>query len=161
MGGRVGGSPGIASYQAAKFAIDGFSRVLRAETAPFGVKVLVVEPSGFRTDWAGSSMTVHDIPEAYAPTVGVMNSRVRQSTDGPAGDPDRAAEILVRVAKRRDIPDHLPLGVNAAEFSIRLDELLLAEDRRWSDVSRSADFNEPYPVEFPADTPDTPELGGR
>ncbi len=74
VGGRVGGSPGIASYQAAKFAIDGFSRVLRAETAPFGVKVMVVEPSGFRTDWAGSSMTVHDIPEAYASTVGAMNT---------------------------------------------------------------------------------------
>ena len=66
MGGRVGGSPGIASYQAAKFAIDGFSRVLRAETAPFGIKVIVVEPSGFRTDWAGSSMTVPPIPEEYA-----------------------------------------------------------------------------------------------
>ena len=50
-GGRVGGSPGIASYQAAKFAIDGFSRVLQAETAPFGVKVIVVEPGGFKTDW--------------------------------------------------------------------------------------------------------------
>ena len=48
---------------------------------------------------------------AYAPTVGAMNSRVRQSTDGPAGDPARAAEILVQVAKRHDIPDHLPLGV--------------------------------------------------
>ena len=154
MGGRVGGSPGIASYQAAKFAIDGFSRVLRAETAPFGVKVMVVEPSGFRTDWAGSSMTVHDIPEAYAPTVGAMNSRVRQSTDGPAGDPARAAQILVQVAKRRDVPYHLPLGVNATEGSIRLDEQLLADDRRWSEVSRSADFSEPYPVEFPADTPE-------
>src|SRR5579863_1193824 len=154
VGGRVGGSPGIASYQAAKFAIDGFSRVLRAETAPFGVKVMVVEPSGFRTDWAGASMTVHDIPEAYASTVGAMNSRVRQSSDGPAGDPARAAEILVQVAKRRDIPYHLPLGVNAAEGSIRLDERLLAEDRKWSDVSRSADFSEAYPVEFPADTPD-------
>src|SRR5271154_605347 len=153
VGGRVGGSPGIASYQAAKFAIDGFSRALRAETVPFGVKVLVVEPSGFRTDWAGSSMTVHDIPEAYAPTVGAMNSRVRQSNDGPAGDPARAAAILVQVAKRRDIPDHLPLGVNAVEGSIRLDEELLAEDRRWSDVSRSADFSEPYPAELPADTP--------
>src|ERR1700733_391174 len=94
VGGRVGGSPGIASYQAAKFAIDGFSRVLRAETRPFGVKVLVVEPSGFRTDWAGSSMTVHAIPEAYESTVGAMNPRVRQSTAGPAGDPGRAAEIL-------------------------------------------------------------------
>ena len=85
IGGRVGGSPGIASYQAAKFAIDGFSRVLQAETAPFGVKVMVVEPSGFRTDWAGSSMTVHDIPEAYAPTVGAVHNRVRQSTAGGAG----------------------------------------------------------------------------
>jgi NAD(P)-dependent dehydrogenase (short-subunit alcohol dehydrogenase family) len=154
VGGRVGGSPGIASYQAAKFAIDGFSRVLRAETAPFGVKVLVVEPSGFRTDWAGSSMTVHDIPDAYATTVGAMNTRARQSTDGPAGDPARAAEILVQVAKRSDIPDHLPLGVNAVKGSIRLDEQLLAEDRRWSPVGCSADFNEPYPVDFPADTPE-------
>jgi NAD(P)-dependent dehydrogenase (short-subunit alcohol dehydrogenase family) len=151
MGGRVGGSPGIASYQAAKFAIDGFSRVLQAEVAPFGVKVMVVEPSGFRTDWAGASMTVHDIPEAYASTVGAMNSRVRQSSDGPAGDPARAAEILVQVAKRRDIPYHLPLGVNAAEGSIRLDERLLAEDRKWRAVSRSADVSEPYPVAFPAD----------
>jgi NAD(P)-dependent dehydrogenase (short-subunit alcohol dehydrogenase family) len=151
MGGRVGGSPGIASYQAAKFAIDGFSRVLQAETAPFGVKVMVVEPSGFRTDWAGSSMTVHDIPEPYAPTVGAMHTRVRQGTDGPAGDPRRAAAILVKVAKRRHIPYHLPLGVNAAEGSIRLDQELLAEDGKWSDVSRSADFGEPYPIEFPPD----------
>jgi NAD(P)-dependent dehydrogenase (short-subunit alcohol dehydrogenase family) len=151
-GGRVGGSPGIASYQAAKFAIDGFSRVLQAEIAPFGVKVIVVEPSGFNTDWAGSSMIVRDIPEAYAATVGAMNTRVRQNPDGPPGDPVRAAEILVRVAKRRDIPYHLPLGVIAAEASIRLDEQLLADDRRWRDVSRSADSGQPYPAEFPPDT---------
>src|SRR5580692_9400903 len=154
VGGRVGGSPGIASYQAAKFAIDGFSRVLRAETAPFGVKVIVVEPSGFKTDWAGSSMIVRDIPEAYAASVGAVNTRLRQNPQGPAGDPVRAAEILVKVAKRRDIPYHLPLGVLAAENSIRLDEQLLASDRRWRDVSRSADFDEPYPVEFPSDMAD-------
>jgi NAD(P)-dependent dehydrogenase (short-subunit alcohol dehydrogenase family) len=148
-GGRVGGSPGIASYQAAKFAIDGFSRVLQAETAPFGVKVIVVEPSGFKTDWAGSSMIVRDIPEAYADTVGAMNRRVRQNPEGPAGDPVRAAEILVQVAKRRDVPYHLPLGATAAESSIRLDEGLLAEDLKWREVSRSADFAQPYPVEFP------------
>ncbi|HTA03495.1 MAG TPA: SDR family NAD(P)-dependent oxidoreductase [Streptosporangiaceae bacterium] len=154
IGGRVGGSPGIASYQAAKFAIDGFSRVLRAETAPFGVKVMVVEPSGFKTDWAGSSMIVRDVPEPYAATVGAMNTRMRQNPDGPAGDPVRAAEILVRVAKRRDIPYHLPLGVLAAEYSIRLDEQLLGDDRKWRDVSRSADFGQPYPAEFPPDTGD-------
>jgi NAD(P)-dependent dehydrogenase (short-subunit alcohol dehydrogenase family) len=152
VGGRVGGSPGIASYQAAKFAIDGFSRVLRVETAPFGVKVLVVEPSGFRTDWAGSSMTVHEVPEAYAGTVGAMNTRMRQSGEGPAGDPDRAAEILVAIAKRRDIPEHLPIGVNAVEMSLAQDRRLLDDDLRWSAVGRSADFAEPYPADFPPDS---------
>jgi NAD(P)-dependent dehydrogenase (short-subunit alcohol dehydrogenase family) len=151
MGGRVGGSPGIASYQAAKFAIDGFSRVLLAETAAFGVKVLVVEPSGFATDWAGSSMEVGDIPDIYAGTVGAMNSQVRQSAAITAGDPARAAEILVRMSRRRDIPYHLPLGVNAVEGSIRQDERLLADDQRWRAVGRSADFAESYPVEFPPD----------
>ncbi|WP_327064851.1 SDR family NAD(P)-dependent oxidoreductase [Kitasatospora sp. NBC_01302] len=153
VGGRVGGSPGIASYQAAKFAIDGFSRVLRAELAPFGVKVLVVEPSGFRTDWAGPSMTVHDIPDAYAETVGAVNARLRQNDDGAAGDPVRAAEILVRMAKRGDIPHHLPLGAGAAEASIALDRRLLQSDLTWREVSRSADFTEPYPAPFPPDDP--------
>jgi NAD(P)-dependent dehydrogenase (short-subunit alcohol dehydrogenase family) len=152
VGGRVGGSPGIASYQAAKFAIDGFSRVLQAETRPFGVRVMVVEPSGFRTDWAGSSMIVHDIPEDYASTVGAVNDRIRQSPEGPAGDPARAAEIIVQVAKRHDIPYHLPLGVNAAEGVIHLDEQLLAQDHKWERVGRSADFSEPYPVSLPTDS---------
>jgi len=70
VGGRVGESPGIASYQAAKFAVDGFSRVLAVETAPFGVRVMVVEPSGFATDWAGSSMTIYDVPADYDATIG-------------------------------------------------------------------------------------------
>lgn len=149
VGGRVGGSPGIASYQAAKFAIDGFSRVLRAETAPFGVRVLVVEPSGFRTDWAGSSMEVRDIPAEYDETVGRMNRRVRQSDDGPAGDPQRAAEILVALAGRDDLPTNLPLGVNATEMSVAQDRRLLASDLAWAPVSRSADTGQPYPVPFP------------
>ena len=105
--------------------------MLQAETAPFGVKVIVVEPSGgFKTDRAGSSMIIRDTPEAYAETVSAINTRLRQNPDGPAGDPVRAAEILAQVAKRRDIPCHLPLGVTAAEWSIWLDEQLLAEDRK-------------------------------
>lgn len=149
-GGRVGGSPGIASYQAAKFAIDGFSRVLRTETAPFGVKVLVVEPSGFATDWAGASMTVHDAPARYESTVGAMNAHMRQGGAGAAGDPDRAAQILVALAKRDDLPTNLPLGVNATEMSVAQDRRLLESDLRWAAVSRSADFAEPFPAELPA-----------
>jgi NAD(P)-dependent dehydrogenase (short-subunit alcohol dehydrogenase family) len=151
VGGRVGGSPGIASYQAAKFAIDGFSRVLRAETAPFGVKVLVVEPSGFATDWAGSSMQVREVSKHYEQTVGAMTDRMRQSSDGPAGDPARAAAILVAVAKRTNIPDHLPLGVNATEMSVAQDRRLLADDLAWAAVSRSSDFTQPFPAVFPPD----------
>ncbi|NUU05872.1 SDR family NAD(P)-dependent oxidoreductase [Leifsonia sp. C5G2] len=149
VGGRVGGSPGIASYQAAKFAIDGFSRVLRAETAPLGIRVLVVEPSGFRTDWAGSSMEVADIPEEYDSTVGQMNRRVRQADKGPAGDPVRAAEILVALSRRDDLPTNLPLGATAAEMSVAQDRRLLESDLAWARVSRSADADQPYPAAFP------------
>lgn len=151
MGGRVGGSAGIASYQAAKFAIDGFSRVLQAETAPFGIKLLVVEPSGFATDWAGSSMAIADVPERYASTVGARTN-FSANPAMTAGDPARAARILVQMSRRNDLPYHLPLGVNAVEGSIRHDEHLLAEDRKWAAVGRSADYAEAFPPAFPPDT---------
>jgi NAD(P)-dependent dehydrogenase (short-subunit alcohol dehydrogenase family) len=146
VGGRVGGSPGIASYQAAKFAVDGFSRVLAAETAPFGVKVMVVEPSGFATDWAGSSMTVHDIPADYDATIGEMQRRVRADPAGPAGDPERAAEIIVAAAKRSDPPSHLLLGVTAVEMALDYSRRQIEEATEWEAVSRSADYGQPYPA---------------
>ncbi len=149
VGGRVGGSPGIASYQAAKFAVDGFSRVLAVETAPFGVRVMVVEPSGFATDWAGSSMTIYDVPADYDATIGAMHRRMRANPAGPAGDPLRAAEIIVQVVKRGDPPSHLLLGVNAVEMALGYSRRQLAEATAWESVSRSADYAEPYPAEFP------------
>ena len=152
VGGRVGGSPGIASYQAAKFAVDGFSRTLAAETKPFGVKVMVVEPSGFATDWAGSSMTIHDIPADYDPTIGAMHRLMRANAGGPAGDPARAAEIIVRAAKRDNPPGHLLLGGTAADMSLDYSRRQLDEATRWAAVSRSADFAGSYPAEFPADS---------
>ena len=149
VGGRVGGSPGIASYQAAKFAVDGFSRVLAVETAPFGVRVMVVEPSGFATDWAGSSMTIYDIPADYDATIGAMHRRIRANPAGPAGDPLRAAEIIVQAVKRGDPPAHLLLGVTAVEMALDYSRRQLAEATAWESVSRSADYAEPYPAEFP------------
>ena len=151
IGGRVGGSPGIASYQAAKFAVDGFTRVLAAETAPFGIHTLVVEPSGFATDWAGSSMTTHDVPEEYDETVGIMQRRVRANPTGPAGDPVRAAEIIVQVVKRESVPSHLLLGVNAVEMAIDYSHRQLEQAEAWEQVSRSADYAEPYPAPLPPD----------
>ncbi|MEV6667666.1 SDR family NAD(P)-dependent oxidoreductase [Streptomyces nigra] len=149
VGGRVGGSPGIASYQAAKFAVDGFTRSLAAETTPLGLRYMVVEPSGFATDWAGSSMTVHATPDAYDSTVGAMNRRVRQGAAGSAGDPNRAAEIIVRTVQRGEVPSHLLLGVDAVNLALDYSRRQLTEAEAWEAVSRSADFAEPYPVELP------------
>jgi NAD(P)-dependent dehydrogenase (short-subunit alcohol dehydrogenase family) len=103
IGGRVGGTAGLGSYQAAKFAVDGFTRVLANETAPFGVRCLTVEPSGFATDWAGASMEIQGIPAEYDPTVGAI-ARLLATDVAKAGDPKRAAEILVRVVKREHLP---------------------------------------------------------
>ncbi len=150
IGGRAGGAPGLAPYISAKFAIDGFSRALRAELAPFGIRVLVVEPSGLRTDWAGSSMVVGDVADAYENTVGITKGRVRGGL-GREGDPARAAAILVVVAKRLHVPTHLALGANAADLAIAQDRRFLDEDTLWRDVSRSADFGEEFPAPFPPD----------
>jgi NAD(P)-dependent dehydrogenase (short-subunit alcohol dehydrogenase family) len=148
IGGRVGGSPGIASYQAAKFAVDGFSRVLAAETKPFGIKVMVVEPSGFATDWAGSSMTIRDIPADYDATIGVTHRRLRANSAGAAGDPVRAAEIIVKAVKRDNPPSHLLLGATAVESALDYSRTQLDEAAQWERVSRSADHAQTYPAEF-------------
>ncbi|WOX07883.1 SDR family NAD(P)-dependent oxidoreductase [Streptomyces sp. N50] len=147
IGGRVGGNPGLGSYQAAKFAVDGFTRVLAAETAPFGIRYLVVEPGGFATDWAGSSMQIPDVAPEYDETVGALI----RLFDGPvvaAGDPKRAGEILVRVVKQPNLPSHLILGAGAVEMAQNYSRDQIAEASAWEAVSRSADFDQEYPVDL-------------
>ena len=114
---------------------------------------MVVEPSGFATDWAGSSMTVHDIPADYETTVGTMHRLTRANTAGAAGDPQRGAEIIVQAVKRDYLPSHLLLGVTAVEMALDYSRRQLAEATAWQDVSRSADYAQPYPAEFPPDKP--------
>ena len=152
IGGRVGGTAGLGSYQAAKFAVDGFTRVLAAETAPFGIRYLTVEPSGFATDWGGASMQIQDIPTEYDGTVGAR-ARLMDTDVMSAGDPKRAGEILVRVVKREHLPTHLLLGVVAVDAAQDYSRRQVAEAEAWRNVSTSADFRRPYPVELPADEP--------
>ncbi|MEV7032286.1 SDR family NAD(P)-dependent oxidoreductase [Streptomyces sp. NPDC093272] len=149
IGGRVGSTPGLGSYQAAKFAVDGFTRVLAAETAPFGIRCLVVEPSGFATDWAGSSMRIPEVAPEYDATVGEM-VRLLGGSVAAAGDPRRAGEILVRVAKAPNPPSHLLLGVNAVEMAKDYSRAQLEEAAAWEEVGRSADFGQAYPAGLPA-----------
>jgi NAD(P)-dependent dehydrogenase (short-subunit alcohol dehydrogenase family) len=152
VGGRVGGNAGLGSYQAAKFAVDGFTRVLAAETAPFGIRYLTVEPSGFATDWAGPSMQIQQIPAEYDSTVGSL-ARLLETDVAKAGDPKRAGEILVRVVKREHVPTHLLLGVGAVYLAQDYSHRQIAQAEAWREVSSSADFGQPYPVELPDDGP--------
>ena len=140
IGGRVGGTPGIAAYQTAKFGVEGFSEVLANEIKPFGVKVTIIEPGAFRTDWQGTSMIRAQVGPDYESTVGEMNRR-RDATDGKqAGDPARAARIIIDVVSSDDPPLRLLLGAGAVDATARASELRAAETEKWAEVSRSADF---------------------
>jgi NAD(P)-dependent dehydrogenase (short-subunit alcohol dehydrogenase family) len=146
IGGRVGGSPGMGAYQTAKFAVEGFSEVLNAEVKPLGIKVTIIEPGGFRTDWGGASMNVTPVGRDYDTTVGAMN-RLRATTVAKwKGDPERAARIIVDLAKLDDPPLRLLLGAGAVESAVRSSEARAAEAAAWAAVSRSADFDDDEPT---------------
>jgi len=139
IGGRVGGTPGMGAYQAAKFAVEGFSEVLASEVAPFGVKVVIVEPGAFRTDWQGSSMELHPVGPDYEETVGAIN-RYRAANNGTQpGDPARAARVIIDVVAADDPPRRLVLGSDAVTLARRAEEARAAETEKWAAVSRSAD----------------------
>jgi NAD(P)-dependent dehydrogenase (short-subunit alcohol dehydrogenase family) len=142
IGGRVGGSPGMGAYQTAKFGVEGFSEVLNAEVKPLGIKVTIVEPGGFRTDWGGSSMGTSSVGADYEDTVGAMN-RFRESTVATwRGDPKRAANILLDIVDLNDPPLRILLGDGAVRSAEKSSRERAAEAERWADVSRSADFPE-------------------
>ena len=140
VGGRVGGSPGMGAYQTAKFAVEGFSEVLNAEVKPFGVKVVIVEPGPFRTEWSTSSMIRAEVGPDYDQTVGEMN-HMREATAATwAGDPARAAKIIIDVVALDEPPLRLLLGASAVELAARSSASRATEAQRWAELSRSADF---------------------
>ncbi len=142
IGGRVGGTPGMGAYQTAKFAVEGFSEVLNAEVKPLGIKVTIVEPGGFRTDWGGSSMGTSPVGTDYEDTVGAMN-RYRESTVSTwRGDPKRAANILLDLVDLDEPPLRLLLGDGALSSAEKSSRERAVEAEEWSEVSRSADFPE-------------------
>jgi NAD(P)-dependent dehydrogenase (short-subunit alcohol dehydrogenase family) len=140
VGGRVGGSPGAAAYQAAKFAVEGFSEVLSNEVKPLGIKVTIIEPGAFRTDWAGSSMRLAPVGPDYEETVGAMNRRRTGMDRSAPGDPARAARIIVDLVDLDEPPLRLLLGSDAVEAAERSSRSRAAEAAQWAQVSRSADF---------------------
>ncbi|MDU4697816.1 MAG: oxidoreductase [Paenibacillus sp.] len=141
VGGRIG-SPGLGPYQAAKWAVEGFSEVLAKEVAPLGIKVTIIEPGGFRTDWAGASMSHIEPREEYRDTVGLMLERVRQSSGKQKGDPTKAAQAIIAIVAEKNSPLRLLLGSDAVQMALDADQRRLAETERWAELSVSADFDE-------------------
>ena len=140
VGGRVGGTPGMGAYQTAKFAVEGFSEVLANEVAPFGIKVIIVEPGAFRTDWQGSSMQLHAVGPDYEQTVGQFNRSRRRADGKQPGDPARAARIIVDVVAMDEPPRRLLLGADAVTLAREAGQRRAAELEQWADLSASADY---------------------
>ncbi len=133
--------PGLGYYCATKFAVEGLSGSLALEVEPLGIKVIVVEPSGFRTDWAGRSANESPLHiEDYATTSGVKREQLRAYSGKQPGDPVRAVKAIVDAVKLPNPPSHLLLGNAAFDVSTARLESLLKEFRAGEAVARAADF---------------------
>lgn len=140
IGGLVG-NPASGYYNATKFAVEGLSQALAKEVGPLGIRVSLIEPGPFRTDFQGRSMTSVVNPiDAYAQTAGARREQLRASSGKQAGDPARAADAIIKVVEASDPPLHLVLGSNGVQrVREALREVLHSVDE-WETVSLSADF---------------------
>ncbi|MCB4769936.1 SDR family NAD(P)-dependent oxidoreductase [Ancylobacter sp. Lp-2] len=139
VGGRIG-APGRAGYSAAKWGVEGFSEVLAREMALVGVAVTVLEPGGFRTDFAGASTTIREGRPEYDAVVGAA-ARMQRDFDGrQPGDPVRAASVVVQIAAMEKPPLRLALGSDAFRALVEADRGRLEELQRWQELSVSTDF---------------------
>ncbi|QXV64684.1 SDR family NAD(P)-dependent oxidoreductase [Mucilaginibacter sp. 21P] len=140
IGGRVG-SGGVSVYQAAKFGLSGFSEGLAIEVADVGIKVTCIEPGGFRTDWAGDSMTYAPEIEGYS----TVNKRIAHFKSGnfkPTGDPDKAAKMIINIVNESEPPLHLLLGSDAVGIAKHSEAAKLRELEKWEQVSMSTDADD-------------------
>lgn len=142
VGGRLG-APGRAAYSAAKWGIEGFSEVLALEMALVGVKVTIVEPGGFRTDFAGASTRLDAGRPDYDAVVGAAARRQAEYDGKQPGDPRKAAQVLLKLAAMDSPPLRLPLGSDAVAAISAADQRRLTELEQWGALSVSTDFDDP------------------
>jgi len=139
VGGRIGAA-GRAPYSAAKWGVEGFSEVLAQEMRLVGVRVTIVEPGGFRTDFAGPSTKLDTGRAEYDAVVGNA-ARMQTAYHGTQpGDPRRGAQAILAVVAAENPPLRLPLGSDAVAAISRSDRDRLDELDRWLPLSISTDF---------------------
>ena len=141
--GGIRAFPGVGWYNATKFAVVGLSEALSLETAPLGIKVTVVEPSGFRTDWAGRSANDATTRIAdYAETAHTNQGTIRGYSGKQPGDPVRAAAAIIAAVEAPEPPLHLLLGKGAMRGARWKLDLLKANFDAWEATTVGADFPE-------------------
>ena len=135
------GMPALGQYNATKFAVEGLSEALRREVEPLGIQVMVVNPSGFRTDWAGRSANETEHPiEDYRATAGKVRLAVRESSGQQPGDPVRAVRAIIEAVASGKPPQHLLLGNDAFEGAMAKLAELHQDFAAGEAVARGADF---------------------
>src|SRR5271154_5103766 len=139
VGGRVG-PVGRGAYAAAKWGVEGFSEVLLKEVGPLGIKVTIVEPGGFRTDFAGSSTAIREGRLEYDTTVGKAARFQREYNGKQPGDPAKAAAAVLHLVSLNDPPLRLLLGSDAVRFVEQNDLAKMESDRKWKELSVSTDI---------------------
>ena len=142
VGGLLG-NPGAGYYNASKFAVEGLSEALAKEVEPFGIRVTVVEPGPFRTDWAGRSLKqVRDPIDAYAKTSGARRAQISGYSGKQPGDPARAAQAIIQIVESPAPPMNLVLGKDGLKrVRDKLDKFSNSL-RQWEAVTVGADFPE-------------------
>jgi short-subunit dehydrogenase len=140
IGGFVG-NPGVGYYNATKFAVNGFSEALMKEVKPLGIKVLLVQPSGFRTDWAGRSANdaINTIAD-YKETAGVNQATIRSYSGNQPGDPVRGVRAIIKAVEAENTPFNLLLGRAALRGARAKLESLREDFDNWAITSEGADF---------------------
>ncbi|WP_276482413.1 oxidoreductase [Paraflavitalea pollutisoli] len=141
IGGRTG-TPGITIYQAAKWGLSGFSEALAKELSPLGILVTSVEPGGFRTDWAGDSMSFAPFVEGYEESVEKVKHHFRGEGFVPMGDPRKAARVMIELSENPEPPVHLVLGSEAVAILEMADAKRTADLQKWKPVSVSTDHDD-------------------
>ncbi|GAA0994351.1 SDR family oxidoreductase [Subtercola frigoramans] len=135
--GGISAFPLVGIYHASKWALEGFSQSLAQEVAPFGIKVTLIEPGGFSTDWGGSSSVTSeplaDYAELHEAVVAARKQRL-----GVAGDPSASAAAVLKIVDAEEPPLRVffgtaPLGIAKADYASRIETW-----EKWNDVSIQA-----------------------
>ncbi|MEU7863529.1 oxidoreductase [Nonomuraea sp. NPDC049141] len=130
-------------YHATKFAVEGLSESLAAEVAPLGIRVTIVEPGGFRTNWSGPSMKQSGTHiDDYSQTAGKRRETTLGTYGSQPGDPVRAAEAILTVVRSENPPLRLLLGGDALNVAnAKLDKLRRDFDG-WKELTLSTSYPE-------------------